>query len=74
LDLLFNHFDKCINPSILSLSKLIPNKFGVLKNQFIFAPSKIDKMNSEFRNTSLKAKAICFCAEFMLSLEFMRMR
>jgi len=26
---------------ILFLSKLIPNKFGVLKNQFIFAAYKI---------------------------------
>jgi len=59
---------------MLSLSKLIPNKFGVLKNQYIFVASKIDKMNLEFRNTSSKAKAICCCAEFMLLLQYMRMR
>jgi len=28
---------------MLSLSKLIPNKFGFLKNQFIFATDKIGK-------------------------------
>jgi len=59
---------------MLSLSKIIPNKFGVLKNQYIFVSSKIDKMNLEFRNTSSKAKAICCCAEFLLSLQFMCMR
>jgi|SaaInlV_200m_DNA_2_1039689.scaffolds.fasta_scaffold12182_2 hypothetical protein len=59
---------------MLSLSKLIPNKFAFLKNQSIFASSKVDKMNLEFRNTSLKAIAISFCAQFMLSFFSMRMR